>query len=64
MPILGVIKETLESDGGSMRGDDDFFSVARTIPLVAIMVLVLGFVVSELTRSRAFLPLIPSDVTP
>jgi hypothetical protein len=35
MPISGVIKETLERDGGSIRGDDDFFSVARTTPLVA-----------------------------
>jgi hypothetical protein len=35
MPIFGVIKLTFERDGGSMRGDDDFFSVARTIPLVA-----------------------------
>lgn len=36
MPISGVIKETLERDGGSIRGDDDFFSVARTTPLVAV----------------------------
>jgi hypothetical protein len=33
--MFGVMRETLESEGGSMRGDDDFFSVARTIPLVA-----------------------------
>ena len=33
--MLGVINETLESDGGSIRGDEDFFSVARTIPFVA-----------------------------
>ena len=36
MPIFGVIKLTFESEGGSMRGDDDFFSVARTMPFVAI----------------------------
>lgn len=29
------MREILERDGGSIRGDDDFFSVARTIPLVA-----------------------------
>lgn len=34
--MLGVIKETLESEGGSIRGDEDFFSVARTMPLVAV----------------------------
>ena len=33
--MLGVIKETLESEGGSIRGDEDFFSVARTMPFVA-----------------------------
>ena len=33
--MSGVIKETFESDGGSMRGDEDFFSVASTIPFVA-----------------------------
>ena len=36
MPISGVIRETLEREGGSMSGEDDFFSVARTIPFVAI----------------------------
>lgn len=36
MPIFGVIKLTFESEGGSMRGEDDFFSVARTMPFVAI----------------------------
>ena len=35
MPMSGVIKETFERDGGSIRGDDDFFSVARTTPFVA-----------------------------
>jgi len=37
MPIFGVMRLTLERDGGSMRGEEDFFSVARTIPLVAKM---------------------------
>jgi hypothetical protein len=27
---------TFERDGGSMRGDEDFFSVARTMPFVAV----------------------------
>jgi hypothetical protein len=35
MPMLGVMRLTLESDGGSMRGEEDFFSVARTMPFVA-----------------------------
>jgi hypothetical protein len=38
MPMLGVMRETFERDGGSMRGDEDFFSVARTTPFVAIVV--------------------------
>jgi hypothetical protein len=37
MPIFGVIKETFESEGGSMRWDEDFFSVARTMPFVALI---------------------------
>jgi hypothetical protein len=35
MPMLGVISETLEREGGSIRGEEDFFSVARTMPFVA-----------------------------
>jgi hypothetical protein len=35
MPMFGVMRETLESEGGSMRGEEDFFSVARTMPFVA-----------------------------
>jgi hypothetical protein len=35
MPIFGVIRLTFERDGGSIRGDEDFFSVARTMPFVA-----------------------------
>jgi hypothetical protein len=35
MPMFGVINDTLAREGGSMRGDDDFFSVARTMPFVA-----------------------------
>lgn len=34
--MLGVMRETLEREGGSMSGDDDFFSVAKTMPFVAI----------------------------
>lgn len=36
MPMFGVIKLTLERDGGSISGEDDFFSVARTMPFVAV----------------------------
>ena len=35
MPMSGVIRDTFDKDGGSIRGDDDFFSVARTTPFVA-----------------------------
>ena len=35
MPISGVMRETLEREGGSMSGEEDFFSVARTMPFVA-----------------------------
>lgn len=36
MPILGVMSETFESEGGSIKGDEDFFSVASTMPFVAV----------------------------
>jgi hypothetical protein len=35
MPISGVMRDTLESEGGSISGEEDFFSVARTTPFVA-----------------------------
>jgi hypothetical protein len=58
------MRETFESEGGSMRGDEDFFSVARTIPFVAIQILAR----SGMTKGRrpflAGAPLIPSEVTP
>ena len=34
--MFGVMSETFDNDGGSISGEDDFFSVARTMPLVAI----------------------------
>lgn len=33
--MLGVMRLILEREAGSVSGDDDFFSVAKTIPLVA-----------------------------
>jgi hypothetical protein len=33
--MSGVMREILEREGGSIRGEEDFFSVARTMPLVA-----------------------------
>jgi hypothetical protein len=33
--MLGVIRLIFSDDVESMSGDDDFFSVARTMPLVA-----------------------------
>jgi hypothetical protein len=35
MPMLGVTRLIFERELGSARGDDDFFSVARTMPFVA-----------------------------
>lgn len=63
MPISGVIKETFERDGGSIKGDDDFFSVARTTPLVAEY----GISIRAINRWRILrskLPFMPKDVTP
>lgn len=57
--MLGVMSETLEREGGSMRGDEDFFSVAKTMPLVANMVSCLN----EKTGEKVA-PLMPSEVTP
>ena len=34
--MLGVMRETFESEGGSISGEEDFFSVARTMPFVAV----------------------------
>jgi hypothetical protein len=35
--MFGVINETFDREGGSIKGDEDFFSVARTMPFVALM---------------------------
>jgi hypothetical protein len=57
--MSGVTREILDSEGGSIRGDEDFFSVARTIPFVAVLA------VSLVQWGRAgSLPLIPRAVTP
>jgi hypothetical protein len=62
MPIFGVMRLTFERDGGSIRGDEDFFSVARTIPFVAEEKVSLEpDWYSNLNYSP---PLIPSAVTP
>jgi hypothetical protein len=39
IPMFGVIRLTFEREGGSIKGDDDFFSVARTMPFVATRVI-------------------------
>jgi len=36
MPMFGVMREIFEDEEASMRGVEDFFSVARTIPFVAM----------------------------
>lgn len=35
--MLGVTSETLDDEPASMSGVEDFFSVARTMPLAALM---------------------------
>lgn len=35
--MLGVMSETFEDEEASMSGVEDFFSVARTMPLAALM---------------------------
>jgi hypothetical protein len=35
--MFGVMRETFEDEDASMRGVEDFFSVARTMPLAALM---------------------------
>ena len=35
--MSGVMRETLELEPASMSGEEDFFSVARTMPLAALM---------------------------
>src|SRR5690242_15372953 len=42
MPMLGVMRLILDREDGSARGDEDFFSVARTMPFVATMWVRLG----------------------
>lgn len=62
MPIFGVMRLTFESEGGSINGDDDFFSVARTMPFVAAKRL--DFYANEMNRTISNSPLMPSAVTP
>jgi hypothetical protein len=69
MPMSGVIREILESEGGSMSGEEDFFSVARTIPLVAGRSLVSlgtqGGVLMMMGELFCWIsPLMPRAVTP
>lgn len=60
MPMFGVTRLTFDDDAESMRGDDDFFSVARTIPFVAAQVR--QFLAMQ--SLNIDIPLIPSEVTP
>ena len=39
MPMLGVMRLILDDEEASTSGEEDFFSVARTMPLVAITTL-------------------------
>jgi hypothetical protein len=35
--MLGVMSEIFSPEAASISGEDDFFSVARTMPLVAVL---------------------------
>ena len=37
MPMSGVMRDILEAEVASMRGEEDFFSVASTMPFAALM---------------------------
>jgi len=37
MPMFGVMVEIFDEEVGSISGVDDFFSVARTMPFVAVV---------------------------
>ena len=62
MPRSGVTREIFERESDSMSGDEDFFSVARTMPLVA------GVKSQYLRTSEGLIirkkPFIPKEVTP
>lgn len=60
--MFGVMREILDNEGASMRGDDDFFSVARTMPFVAIRAI--SIAARLLSWGRVVIPLIPNEVTP
>ena len=44
IPMLGVMREILERELASMRGEEDFFSVARMMPFVAVYVVSLEWI--------------------
>lgn len=60
--MLGVMRLIFDDDCESMSGDDDFFSVARTMPLVARYFESMKLF-GEVCSQRS-IPLIPSEVTP
>lgn len=59
--MSGVMRDTFEREGGSIRGEEDFFSVASTMPLVAVR-----GISGDLGEAAGCLeiPFIPRDVTP
>ncbi len=55
MPMSGVMRETLEREGGSIRGEEDFFSVARTMPFVAREIVNIPTHIQNIARLRRYL---------
>jgi len=53
--MSGVMRLTFESEGGSIKGDEDFFSVARTMPFVATNVVRYSPLSIYLSLDRAYL---------
>lgn len=58
--MLGVMRLTFDEDEESMSGEEDFFSVARTIPLVARNIHQFPLAINVDTN----IPFIPREVTP
>lgn len=61
--MLGVMRDTLDNDGGSIRGDEDFFSVASIMPFVAYSGVSEGRLDGS-NHESLIIPLMPKDVTP
>lgn len=58
------MREILEREGLSIRGEEDFFSVARTTPFVARQITIVSYTDLQGSRFLKVAPLMPRAVTP